>query len=185
METEQPSQQLTLIDVPETELVECVQQVRYSGKIACKLEDRAAKIVRLVLLRASVREIQRECHVDYRTVAAIVRIMEENGKLPALKQRLSDDLGEIAELSAANLKQKLLDNEVPANVLPIVLGVAVDKKALVDGDPTARMEIEVTNDITPEAAREYLDRLKQVKTRMIEAQALPAPIGVISSPTPN
>jgi len=28
--------------------------------------------------------------------------------------------------------------------------------------------------ITPEAAREYLDRLKQVKTRMIEAQALPA-----------
>jgi len=171
------SEQLSLIELPEADLIECVKRGYRSGKIASKLEERAAKIARMVLMRASLRDIQRECHVDYRTVKAIIQIMEDTGKLPTLKTRLSQDLGDIAELSAANLREKLINNEVPANVLPIVLGIAVEKKALVDGDPTARLDFHQNIEVTPVVAMDYLDRLKQAKARVEGTKAL-APAGV-------
>lgn len=59
---------------------------------------------------------------------AIVEAYREAGKLGEFKERSARRLGSIIELAEGRLIQKLEEDKVPANVLPIVLGVAHDKK---------------------------------------------------------
>jgi len=106
-----------------------------------------------------------------RSVKAVTRVFEERGKLAPLKERLSAKMADLIELGLDVLRDKLERDQVPANVLPIVIGVLSDKKALLDGDPTARLDIEITHDVTPAAARDYLVLLKSARAKVV---ALPA-----------
>ena len=92
-----------------------------------------------------------------------------------LKQRVSHKLGLIIELGSERLIEKLEAGSVPANVLPIVIGVAVDKKAIVDGEGTGGPGPQVPIQIEVHHVLDYL------RTRGLP---LP-PIDVESTVTPH
>jgi len=146
-------------------------RVHYTAKILGKDDEFCAAVCELVLLGVSERAIARRMRMSRRSVKAVTRVFEERGKLAPLKERLSAKMADLIELGLDVLRDKLERDQVPANVLPIVIGVLSDKKALLDGDPTARLDIEITHDVTPAAARDYLVLLKSARAKVV---ALPA-----------
>jgi hypothetical protein len=184
MSTESSTESLTVVEHPtqavffdESDLpirrdivrfAESYDASHYTGKILTKDEEFCAKVCELVLIGVSDRGIARRMRIARRSIKAIVGVFESRGKLAPLKKRLSEKMGDLIELGLDVLCEKLERGEVPANVLPIVIGVLSDKKALIDGDPTARLDVEITHEVTPAAARDYLALLKRAKAEAIE-----------------
>lgn len=133
---------------------------RFSGKIITKDEALCAAICEAVLLNHSVRRIARALHVSRNSVRAVMEVLEKRGKIEPLKQRLSGRLGELAELCACNLVELAQDGAIPANVASIAMGIAIDKRALLESGPSAEVDggpLQV--DLTLEAVNGLVRRL--------------------------
>lgn len=142
----------------------------HSGKITCKDEERAAAIAERFLQCGLILPVARFFHVSPNTVRAVVQVMEESGKLDDLKQRLSTKLGLLAEVSVERAAEMISANQVPANVLPIMLGVAIDKKELLDGNATSRVAHEFTRPLGVEDVAAYL-RSRGLNAKPIDVQS--------------
>lgn len=116
---------------------------RPSGAILGKDEELCEAIGIAVLRGVSDRKIARRYGVGRNSVQAIIRTLDRRGKLEPLKERLIRDLGEVAMMSMARMKEALEDDLVPPAALPIYAGVAIDKRELLSGGVTARVESRV------------------------------------------
>lgn len=85
----------------------------------------------------SMRKISKTYGVSRNTLAGIQQRLVTSGKMEPYKKRVSAKLGAVVEMSADLLMERLESGDVPTNVLPIAMGVASDKKALIDGEPTS------------------------------------------------
>jgi hypothetical protein len=95
--------------------------------------------------------------VSHHTVKAI---REREPELVATeKRRLSATLGHAARLCAESLIDDLQDGKVPANVKSISLGILLDKKAMLDGEPTLRVEHVRNEDLTIERVLAEMKRI--------------------------
>jgi len=112
----------------------------HSGRITCKDEERAAAIAEAFLSCGLVLPVARRFHVSPKTVHAVLEVLEEEGKLARVKERLSAKLGLLAEVSAEAAVEMVVAGKTQANVLPINVGVAIEKKAMLDGEATVRIE---------------------------------------------
>lgn len=121
-------------------LIAAATSYAHTGTTSTKDEERAERILAFYLTAGSLRATARHFHVSPNTIKACLEIFAKAGKLDALKQRLSVKLGTVVELATDLLTEKLMDGSVQANVLPIVIGVGVEKKALIDGEATSRTE---------------------------------------------
>jgi hypothetical protein len=122
-------------------LVAAAQQHLHNGRTTCKDEELCEQMLTAYLKCGSLRAVARKFMVSAHTISAVLRVYEAAGKMAALKQRLSDKLGVTIELATDLLNEKIERGDVPPNVLPIVIGVAVEKKALLDGEATSRTEV--------------------------------------------
>jgi len=132
----------------------------HNGRYTLNDEVLCAEIAERVLTGLSNRAIARLLRVSRSTVRAVMFVLEERGKLGPLKQRLSRKLGYALELCVDRSIEALEDNKVPMNVLPILGGVWFDKKALIDGDPTARVEHGQAETVSIESFKAWLAELK-------------------------
>lgn len=121
-------------------LLAAAQRYAHTGKTACRDEERAEEVLAYYLTTGSLRLTAKHFQISPNTIKGVLNIFEECGKLDALKQRLSAKLGVTIELATDLLNEKLQEGSVQANVLPIVIGVGVEKKALIDGEATSRTE---------------------------------------------
>jgi len=151
-------------------LVEAAKRFLHSGKITCKNEEFASLIVSTYLASGSLRRTARRLSVSPNTVKGVLAEFEKAGKLDALKQRLSEKLGIGVELATDLLNEKLEEGSVPANVLPIVIGVLTEKKELLDGNATQRVESTRAEPLDATAVLEYLKR-KQIAAPAIDVQS--------------
>jgi hypothetical protein len=128
------------------QLVAFVKAKRYehTGGTLVKAEQVCMGIATDLIEGLPMRTIARRWHVSRQSIWPAMEILEEQGKLEPLKQRLSSAYGLAITLSVENLVEKLENGSVPANVLPIAVGVLSDKKALIDGGPTERIEAGAT-----------------------------------------
>lgn len=149
----------------------------HTGKITCKDEERAAAIAEAFLQCGLILPVARRFHISPNTVKAVVQVLEESGKLDDLKQRLSSKLGLLAETSIERANEMLMNNQVPANVLPILMGVAIDKKELLDGNATSRVQHQFTRPLATEDVAKYL------RDRGIGAKAIDVKSTVVSTET--
>lgn len=122
------------------QLLAAAETYTHTGKTTCKDEELCQLMISFYLATGSLRATARRFSMSAHTVSAVVGVYETSGKMAALKQRLSNKLGVSIELATDLLNEKLLEGCVPANVLPIVIGVGVEKKALLDGEATSRSE---------------------------------------------
>lgn len=121
-------------------LIAAAQQHLHNGKTTCKDEELCEAMLTHYLTTGSLRATAKRFQVSAHTVAAVLKVYEAAGKMDALKQRLSSKFGVMIELGTDLLIEKLQEGAVQANVLPIVIGVGVEKKALLDGEATSRTE---------------------------------------------
>lgn len=146
------------------QLTEAAKQFVHTGRITCKDEQRAADIATAFLETGQYLTVAKRFSISPNTVHAVVEVLEKAGKLDDLKQRLSRKLGILAEVSAERAIQMVNDGKCPANVLPINVGVAIEKKALIDGEATQRVET---------VSRQALDASDVLA--YLRAKAIPAP----------
>lgn len=122
-------------------LMEAAKRHAHTGTTTSKDEELCEAMLTHYLSTGSLRATASRFSMSAHTVSAVLGLYEASGKMAALKQRLSSKLGVTIELATDVLIQKLERGEVPANVLPIVIGVGVEKKALLDGEATSRAEV--------------------------------------------
>jgi len=137
-------------------LIEGAKQFVHSGKVTCKDEERAAAIAQAYLEVGQILPVAKRFQVSPHTVHAVIRVLEAAGKLDDIKQRVSRNLGLLAEVSSERAIEMVAEGKCPANVLPINVGVALDKKALLDGDPTQRIEATVAAPLGVQDVVSYL-----------------------------
>jgi hypothetical protein len=152
---------------PAPQLIAAAKAYAHTGTTASKDEERAEMVLSYYLVTGSLRATARHFQTSPNTIKAVLDIFATSGKLDALKQRISTKLGTVIELATDLLTEKLmLDGSVPANVLPIVIGVAVDKKALMDGEATSRVEEKIS------APAQFDDLAAYLRERGIAAPAI-------------
>ncbi len=87
----------------------------------------------------TVTQIQRELGSDHRTILSVIRHAQDAGLLPATRDHLLAMVEDVARLTGEEMLRRLVaaPNTVPANVLPIMFGVAVDKRAVLQAEAEA------------------------------------------------
>jgi len=163
-ESEQPAlfSPEQLPDLPT--LVAAAKDYAHSGKIVCKDGERAEAILKHYLQTGSLRATAKHLGCSPNTVLSVLNQFEASGKLDALKQRLSHKLGLVLELGADDLIKRLQSGKFKPT--PIDLAVLVDKKLLLDGEATQRIEERIQVDVRVEDVTAYL------KSKGISAPAI-------------
>lgn len=137
-------------------LVQAATSYCHTGRTTCRNEEHAERILMFYLSTGSLRQTARQFHVSPNTVKAVLTVFELNKKLDAVKQRLSNKLALVAELGTDLLIERIQDGSAPTNVLSIAVGIAVEKRALIDGEVTSRTETRVTEPVRLDDLAAYL-----------------------------
>lgn len=152
-------------------LVEAGRKYLHTGKTASRNEELCEAIVTAYASGlVSIRSLAKRLHVGRETIKVIVGMAERAGKLGPLKERIAGKMGRGIELGMELLLERLESGDVPSNVLPIVVGVLVDKKALLDGEATVRVET-VAKGITADQVRAEWEAMR----RAIECESTVCP----------
>lgn len=139
----QPAPELFSPEQIESGLIEVAGKPR--GQFSGGIIEKQAALVDVILERfasgASQREIARLFRVSPNTVAGVVARATASGRIEAYKTRVSAKLaGAIEggiEVWTDALRAGLLN---PAQI-PLAVGIFSDKKALLDGEATSRVEV--------------------------------------------
>jgi len=160
-----------LFDMAECErhLVELAapDAARFTGTTTEKDRQRVDAILAAVVAGVPREHIAALAKVSTHTIAGIVERAERSGEIAGWKQRLSMMLARATETMAANLVEAVEKKSIPAASLPVALGIATDKKLLLDGEPTSRMEH--VERVRPE---DIIQLIKRAKVVEIEANKL-------------
>jgi hypothetical protein len=141
-----------LPDLPDVVLA--AKEFSHTGKIVCKNGERAEAILVHYLRTGSLRCTAKHMGCSPHTVLSVLNHFESAGKLDAYKQRLSHKLGLALELGADDMVERLTKGTL--HLSPIDQAVLIDKKLLLDGDPTQRVAVEVTHKIEADDVLAYL-----------------------------
>jgi hypothetical protein len=128
-------------------------------------------VERIIEMRAAglpVEAVRRETGCDTRTILVIERQARDAGLLPQVKQAMLAMLEDVATLAGTEMLRRLMAHpeKVPVNVLPVAMGVALDKRALLAAEPEPQ---------AAEAPADPLARLKEAYLKLYETPATPEP----------
>lgn len=144
------------------EYTEIAKRYVHNGKTATRDEERCFKICEALCMGYSHRSIAKRFHTSRHTIAAIVTVLEKAGKLAPLKKRLAHKAGLVIEAGLDAIHEKIHDGTLPAQSLPIVVGVISDKKG--DWDATTDQPTEQNgNLVTAEQLAQDYANLKRLK----------------------
>lgn len=115
-------------------------QERFSGSTT----ERDAELVSAVLdaVSAGVRydQIARLARVSNHTVQGIVERAERSGRIAPYKERMSRQLGRITEALAGQMLDDVEAGKIAPRDKGLMTAMLVDKKLLLDGEATSRVE---------------------------------------------
>lgn len=124
----------------DAELVRTSRGFRYSGKISSRDEGRCLLIAALVMSgRMSLRKISETVKADHRTVAAVMRHLEDSGLLPTVETRVRRLLQETEEQVLLWIDElvasRVVDRDTAATLRSLWTGagIAADKRMAADG----------------------------------------------------
>ena len=139
----QPAPELFSPEAVEAGLVEVAGKPR--GQFSGGIIERQAELVDVILERfasgASQREIARVFSVSTNTVAGIVSRATASGRIEAYKTRVSAKLAGAIEGGIEVWTDALRAGTLNPAQIPLAVGIFSDKKALLDGEATSRVEV--------------------------------------------
>ena len=141
MITEQPP----LFDLAECEshLVRLAgrDQERFSGTTIEKDRELVAAVLGAVVAGVPRDHIARLAGISTHTIAGIVDRAESGGEIAPWKQRMSRQLARATESLAASLVEAADNKTIPVGQQSVSLAILVDKKLILDGEATSRVEV--------------------------------------------
>lgn len=161
---------------------------RYTGD---RSDDEATnlRVGAMRMLGMSDRSIERECGVDRRTIPHRLNWLETTRRIPALKDRLSQRTGQIAESSALVLGV-LLDRagggEVTAELAAMIKavatahGITVEKMQLLTGGATERI-VHVAGD----GRRQTEEFMRDLASVVVEVASVAVEVLPVESESPD
>lgn len=149
---------------------------KHTGSTLERREALRNEICERLCQGVSIRQVCREfAPLGRNTVAALVRRLEASGKMEPYKKRMSAKMGQLVEMGTDLLLERAETGDIPTNVLPVMVGIFSDKKALIDGEPTTILEKRGNEEFSQAAYDRWLADLKRVKevpaTVSIDAQS--------------
>jgi hypothetical protein len=173
-EQQPTNQQPALFSADEFEgaLVESAKVYAHTGTTVCKNEERCAAILTDILSGMSMRAVAVRHKVSMKSIRRIISVFEQAGKLAPLKARLSSKLGYAAELGVEEFVDALEKGKIAPAALPVPIAIFLDKKLLLDGDATQRVE-HVRREISAEQVEELFAQLRSAHSIPIAAGAAP------------
>lgn len=141
-----PPQQLFFAEAGQTAFFageDSDQARRYAAHTGTTAERRGEIIetaLEMVLQGHSQRQVAHLMRLSRNTLAVLMRRWEQEGRLEPLKQRISARLGRAIEAGVEAWTDALEAGAVPVQTIPVAVGIFTDKKALLDGEATVRIE---------------------------------------------
>jgi transposase len=148
-----------------------------TGRIVLKDHERISRLMDMVIYGESERAIAEKLGMGRNTVRKVKDILTERGKLEPQKKRISRRLGHVAEALTEDLLRDVESNALPAHVKPIALGILLDKKALLDGEPSQVIEVR-RDGLSIESVKAAWEALER-RTIDVESGVLPQNAGEI------
>ena len=162
------STQPALFDFADVErhLVELAgpDRARFTGTTVAKDGELVDAVLAAVVQGVPRETIARLARISPTSIASIVDRAEKSGTIGGWKERMSRILARATETAAAGLVDDLEKGKLPAGQKPIAIGILVDKKLLLDGEATSRIEVER---VRPE---DILRRIKAARLVEIEGK---------------
>ena len=79
--------------------------------------------------------------VSRNTVAGLIRRAEASGKVEPYKARVSARLGRAVEAGVECWTEAVEAGKISPSQIPVAVGIFADKKAMLDGEATSRVEV--------------------------------------------
>lgn len=164
--------QLTFPEIEEG-LVELVRRKSFvhTGAFVSRDEELCRAVCTELLTGLSRRVIASRHGISRNTVNSIREVMEARGEMEPLKKEIARRLDRCVIYSLENLEEAMAKGMIAPGQLPIATAVLLDKKAALDGLPTARIEHVTARKVTHEELNAWLDSLPS---------ANPTPAGLAS-----
>lgn len=168
------------------DLVELVKEKRFAhtGKIVAKDEELCREVCMDLIRGLSTRLVAKKYRISRNTVGAIHAVMEKRGELEPLKKQVSALLGKAIVFGLENFIEALATNQISPGQLPIPIAALIDKKELIDGNATARIEGSNVQEISVEQVQDFWERMKKADAQPTEPSAIDAE-STVSAPQPQ
>jgi hypothetical protein len=156
------------------ELVEMVKLKKFthSGAIITKEEELCREICMDLIRGLSGRIVARKWKVSRNTVVAIWQVMTDRGELEPLKKQVSALLGKGIVLGLENFVEALEIGAISPGQLPIPIAALIDKKELLDGNATARIDTGNVKELTVESVQDFWEKMKKANAQPVEPPAI-------------
>ena len=112
----------------------------FSGVLTERDQSLVDAILSSFVAGATQRQIAERFKVSRNTIAQMVRRAEADGRLEPYKARLSARLGRAVEAGIEHWTEAVEAGKVSASQIPVAVGIFTDKKLLLDGEATSRVE---------------------------------------------
>jgi hypothetical protein len=133
------------------------------------LEKRTALIQSVVQALADGFGVQRIAAAYDISVYSVLGIRDRHPDLIAIeKKQLSNRLGRIVRLATERLEEALIKGEITPGQLPVLGAIMIDKKLLIDGEATSRIEHSSRREVTKEDVDRALQQLRQADVVEVE-----------------
>lgn len=129
---------------------------KFTGELIARNRVRYAAIVRCLAEGIGIRATSRAFGVSTNTVSAIRE--REAGAIETEKKELSTLMGRFVRMSVERLIEEV--DAIPIGQLSVSAGIISDKKALLDGDPTIRIEERIEVALSPGDLRAMLATMR-------------------------
>lgn len=156
------------------DLVELVKRgFDHNAKRLMEGNELVCRDVMVALLRGvSGRRIARDFKMSRNSVAGIRKEMEKRGLVEPLKKEISGLLGDIISMGLEDMKDAIAEGRLHASQLPVPLGIFMTHKALVDGDPTVRVESGRPVELSVESVTAHFERMKKASVQEVQTVAV-------------
>lgn len=131
----------------------------HSGAFVSRDEELCRSVCTDLLTGLSRRAIAARHGISRNSVNAIREVMEARGDLEPLRKEIARRLDRCVIYSLENLEDATAKNLIAAGQLPIATAVLLDKKAALDGLPTARIEHVSARRMSHEELNAWLESL--------------------------
>ena len=123
-----------------------------------------AKCVQMLAQGTTITRIKKELKVSHNTIA-VVRVREQD-VIDASKKVMRGLIGVASQMAVVKVIEKRENDQIPAGILPIAMGILIDKHRQYEGEPTQTIEVKKT--LSLDEIRAELATLKDEK--VVEAE---------------
>lgn len=164
----------------------------WNASLLSRDQERCEAICRDLMSGISRRLIAKRYGISRNSIHAIWEVLAERGGVEPLNKEIARRLNRCVTFSLENLEHALANNAIAAGSLPVATAILLDKKAQLDGLPTARIEHITTRRPSHEELNAWLERLPSANAQpgasdsgsAPEPLQLPAPEAPASEPEP-